>query len=134
MVLMTSHRHSHLPSTSTVRIRVFTKKYVLFNQARAKQAIESQCKNRQGSFAIQENASSETIIASTFDAPPAVVIVEGYLDAIALSNVGIQNVVASMGTALPFEQLKAAAEMGNVPGGKSELLFSIRMVRAKLKC
>jgi DNA primase len=112
---------------------VFTKKNVLFNQARAKQAIENQCKNRQGSLAMEESASSEKN-GSTFDAPPAVVIVEGYLDAIALSNVGIQNVVASMGTALPFEQLKAAAEMGNVPGGKSELLFSIRMVRAKFKC
>lgn len=43
---------------------------------------------------------------------------EGYFDAIALSNVGVKNVVASMGTALPLEQLKIAAEMGDIPGGK----------------
>ena len=63
--------------------------------------------------------------SNSYDAPPAVVIVEGYFDAIALSNVGIQNVVASMGTALPLEQLKIAAEMGNVPGGKWDTLLCI---------
>ena len=35
-----------------------------------------------------------------------------------MANVGVRNVVASMGTALPLEQLKIAAEMGNVPGGR----------------
>ena len=54
----------------------------------------------------------------TFEAPKSVVIVEGYFDAIALSNVGVKNVVASMGTALPPEQMQIAAEMGKVPGGK----------------
>jgi hypothetical protein len=40
-----------------------------------------------------------------------VIIVEGYFDAISLSNVGIKNAVASMGTALTVEQLKRAAEI-----------------------
>ena len=42
-----------------------------------------------------------------------VIIVEGYFDAIALSNVGVKNVVASMGTALTVEQLKSAAAMAD---------------------
>lgn len=65
---------------------------------------------------IDESSSSTP--EGSFDAPPEVVIVEGYFDAIALSNVGVKNVVASMGTALPLEQLKIAAEMGDIPGGK----------------
>ena len=44
---------------------------------------------------------------------------EGYFDAIALANAGVRNAVAGMGTALPLEQLRAAAEMGDVPGGES---------------
>ena len=87
---------------------VFTKKNVMFNSYKAKLALNEYSKEKRSSV---EGSNS-------YDAPPAVVIVEGYFDAIALSNVGIQNVVASMGTALPLEQLKIAAEMGNVPGGK----------------
>ncbi len=102
---------------------VFTKKDVLFNKARAKRVLEDL--SREGSSANMETTLSATN-TSTFDAPPAVIIVEGYFDAIALSNIGVENVVASMGTALPLEQLKAAAEMGNIPGGKSELLVSFR--------
>ncbi len=104
---------------------VFTKKDVLFNKARAKRVLEDL--TRKGSPANEENTSSATN-TSSFDAPPAVIIVEGYFDAIALSNIGVGNVVASMGTSLPLEQLKAAAEMGNIPGGKSELLVSLRLL------
>ena len=58
---------------------------------------------------IDESSSSTP--EGSFDAPPAVVVVEGYFDAIALSNVGVKNVlVASMGTALPLKQLKIAAQ------------------------
>lgn len=39
------------------------------------------------------------------------IIVEGYFDAISVANVGVKNVVASMGTALTVEQLKNAAAM-----------------------
>ena len=89
---------------------VFTKKNVMFNRHKANVALNELS-------SIDESSSSTP--EGSFDAPPAVVIVEGYFDAIALSNVGVKNVVASMGTALPLEQLKIAAEMGNVPGGKS---------------
>lgn len=105
---------------------VFTKKNVLFNKARAKRVLEDL--SRKISAITKNNTSSATNV-STFDVPPAVIIVEGYFDAIALSNVGVENVVATMGTALPFEQLKAAAEMGNNLGSKSELRFPFFRIR-----
>ena len=89
---------------------VFTKKNVMFNRHKANVALNELS-------SIDESSSSTP--EGSFDAPPEVVIVEGYFDAIALSNVGVKNVVASMGTALPLEQLKIAAEMGDIPGGKS---------------
>jgi len=92
---------------------VFTKKNVLFNRQRSKRAIDDASSKAKDS---SENDSQSS--TTSYDAPPAVVIVEGYFDAIALSNVGVRNVVASMGTALPVEQLEIAAEMGNVPGGR----------------
>ena len=85
---------------------VFTKKNVLFNKYKANEAIDTK---------ISETESSPSL---NIDRPKGVVIVEGYFDAIALSNVGVKNVVASMGTALPPEQLQMAAEMGKVPGGE----------------
>ena len=94
---------------------VFTKKNVMFNRHKANVALNELSSIDQSSSSTPEGS---------FDVPPAVVIVEGYFDAIALSNVGVKNVVASMGTALPLEQLKIAAEMGNVPGGKSLILHS----------
>lgn len=84
---------------------VFTKKNVLFNKYKAQEALNAR--------SLESNSSPSL----TFHAPKGVVIVEGYFDAIALSNVGVKNVVASMGTALPHEQLQMAAEMGKVPGG-----------------
>ena len=63
---------------------VFTKKNVLFNKANAKQVLEVQSGAGAGN-------SPSTIDSSTFDVPPAVVIVEGYFDAIALSNVGVNS-------------------------------------------
>lgn len=95
---------------------VFTKKYVLFNNARAQRALENHSSKSKISSVAENDSSTAT---NLFVAPPAIVLVEGYFDAIALSNVGIQNVVASMGTALPVEQLKLVAKMRNsVPGGK----------------
>eukprot|EP00984_Skeletonema_dohrnii_P035320 scaffold34962_cov216-Skeletonema_dohrnii-CCMP3373.AAC.1 len=86
---------------------VFTKKNVLFNKYKANEALNAK--------PSESNSGSPSL---TFEAPKSVVIVEGYFDAIALSNVGVKNVVASMGTALPPEQMQIAAEMGKVPGGR----------------
>jgi DNA primase len=49
--------------------------------------------------AIREQTQRSTIL-----------IVEGYMDAIALWDIGVHEVVASMGTALTMEQLSAAAK------------------------
>lgn len=43
--------------------------------------------------------------------PPSVIIVEGYMDALALYNVGIRNVAATMGTAISMEQLLLAVKV-----------------------
>ena len=94
---------------------VFTKKNVLFNQHLAKLAMEAD----NTATSKKHPSSSEDRSANTNDhPPPAIIIVEGYFDVIALYNVGVRNVVASMGTALPAEQLTIAAEMGSVPGGE----------------
>ena len=90
---------------------VFTKKNILFNRHKAKVAIED-------NSTVKNSPDKKSSHSTTFSMPPPVIIVEGYFDAIALSNVGVRNVVASMGTALPFEQLKIAAEIGGVPGGE----------------
>jgi DNA primase len=47
-----------------------------------------------------------------------VVIVEGYMDAIALWEAGVREVVASMGTALTMEQLASASRTAGTRGGE----------------
>ena len=97
---------------------VFTKKNVLCNHHLAKRALAGISLDRGKSQVLVATNNNEEKDSVTFDAPPAVVIVEGYVDAIALANVGVKNVVASIGTTLPLEQLRIAAEMGNVLGGE----------------
>ena len=57
--------------------------------------------------------------------PRSLVIVEGYMDAIALWQAGVQETVASMGTALTKEQLLAAAEKARDIGGKNIACFFV---------
>ena len=103
---------------------MFTKKDVLFNNARAQRALENHSSKSKISSVAENDSSTAT---NLLVAPPAIVVVEGYFDAIALSNVGIQNVVASMGTALPVEQLKLVAKMRNsAPGGNDIIYYSVR--------
>ena len=47
-----------------------------------------------------------------------VLIVEGYMDAIALWQAGVKESVASMGTAISFDQLSAAAQSSRSLGGR----------------
>lgn len=48
----------------------------------------------------------------------SLVIVEGYMDAIAMWQAGIRETVASMGTALSLEQLQSASNSARNMGGQ----------------
>lgn len=90
---------------------VFRKKELLFGQhmvAFGKKNVNS-----------VKSASKE--VSSTAVAPRrarSLIIVEGYMDAIALWQEGVQETVASMGTALTKEQLLAATEKARDIGGR----------------
>jgi DNA primase len=78
---------------------VFQKKNVLFGRHMAQKAIRAA--HMKGDFSR------------------AVVVVEGYMDAIALWQAGVCETVACMGTALTSDQLVASARLlGNAPNGK----------------
>jgi DNA primase len=47
-----------------------------------------------------------------------VILVEGYMDAIALWGIGVKEVVASMGTAISSDQLASVAKLSGSPGGR----------------
>lgn len=78
---------------------VFKKQNILYGQHMAKKSLRY--------WADQGN-----------DASRPVVIVEGYMDAIALWQAGIREAVASMGTALTSNQLEAAAAIAGRRNGK----------------
>lgn len=83
---------------------VFHKKDVIFGQHSASKAVPSMRKTDGNGQTGPERGS--------------VVIVEGYMDAIALWEAGVREVVASMGTALTMEQLASAARTAGTRGGK----------------
>lgn len=78
---------------------VFQKKNILFGQHMARKALR---------FWDKEEGI-----------PRAVVIVEGYMDAIALWQEGVREAVACMGTGLTTEQLTSAAILAGSKNGKS---------------
>jgi DNA primase catalytic core len=77
---------------------VFVKRKVLFGQHLAKSALHT--------FAGRKTST------------PPLLVVEGYMDAMALWNAGIHNVVATMGTAISLEQLELAARTAGTRGGR----------------
>jgi DNA primase len=81
---------------------VFSKKTLLFGHHMAKDAV-------------QESKSSDERASSV---GASVVIVEGYMDAIALWQAGVRETVACMGTALTSEQVGAAAKTAGARGGR----------------
>jgi DNA primase len=83
---------------------VFHKKAVIFGLHSASKTV-AEMKNTKGSGESGPERGS-------------VVIVEGYMDAIALWEAGIREVVASMGTALTMEQLANAARTAGTRGGE----------------
>jgi DNA primase len=70
---------------------LFSKGQVLYNFARARRAVQSP------------------------DGTGTVIAVEGYMDVIALSQAGVDNVVAPLGTALTENQLQLLWKMASVP-------------------
>jgi DNA primase len=82
---------------------IFSKKTLLFGHHVAKDAV-------------QESKSRGDKRDSSVGA--SVVIVEGYMDAIALWQAGVRETVACMGTALTSEQLGAAAKTAGARGGR----------------
>jgi DNA primase catalytic core len=61
----------------------------------------------------------ESISQSTIGSPDAnIILVEGYIDTIALWATGVQSVVATMGTAVSKEQLFLAAQAAEKGGGR----------------
>eukprot|EP00537_Pseudo-nitzschia_pungens_P004962 CAMPEP_0172363050 /NCGR_PEP_ID=MMETSP1060-20121228/6513_1 /TAXON_ID=37318 /ORGANISM="Pseudo-nitzschia pungens, Strain cf. cingulata" /LENGTH=1505 /DNA_ID=CAMNT_0013085701 /DNA_START=419 /DNA_END=4935 /DNA_ORIENTATION=+ len=87
---------------------VFKKKELLFGQHMVKFATASDTKTT--------SKSSATTAARR--RPRSFIIVEGYMDAIALWQAGVKETVASMGTALTKEQLMAAANTARQTGGR----------------
>ena len=93
---------------------VFQKKDILFGNHMVKERVSTKIKKD----------------ASTIEAkrrPRSVIVVEGYMDAIALWQAGVQETVASMGTALTKEQLFIAAEKARKIGGKKFYVIVARL-------
>lgn len=95
---------------------IFQKKEVLFGQHLAEQSDNHVSKNKKSK---SESTESER--------PGALIVVEGYMDAIALWQAGIRETVASMGTAISLEQLESAAGSARKLGGEDILLICTLM-------
>lgn len=87
---------------------VFKKSSILFGQHHAREAVKE----------AKVELSSKSDVTNKGPSGGTIVVVEGYLDAIALSEVGVSEVVACMGTALTTEQLTSAARTAGTRGGK----------------
>lgn len=94
---------------------VFHKSHVLFGQHNAREAVTHAKSKPSPSSEANKLRRNEGEI----------VIVEGYLDAISLSEAGVDEVVACMGTALTAEQLASAAITAGTRGGKCSSTESV---------
>lgn len=98
--------------------QIFSKKEVLFGVPAAKKAIDKRrvdyAKATLGSAPLAPTQSSTA-------RAPCLVVVEGYFDVISLASAGIEEAVASMGTALTQEQLGIAAKV--VGPGSSKIIL-----------
>lgn len=83
---------------------VFEKKRILFGQHLAETSFrdENQSQRKAGPTCLSDTS---------------IIVVEGYMDVVALRAAGIRNVVSTMGTAVTPEQLSAAANIATRVGG-----------------
>jgi len=100
--------------------QIFSKKEVLFGVPAAKKAIDERraayAKATLGSAPLAPKQSASI-------SAPCLVVVEGYFDVISLASAGIEEAVASMGTALTQEQLAIAAKLIGPGASKIILCF-----------
>lgn len=94
---------------------VFQKKDILFGNHMVKESVKA-------------TSRKDVAIVQAQRRPRSVIIVEGYMDAIALWQAGVQETVASMGTALTKEQLLIAAEKARKIGGEKLSMFVARVL------
>jgi len=92
----------YLNSPETI---VYKKRNILFGIPNAAQSAASSV------VPFSDSDSNYTIHDTTTPSPCSLIIVEGYMDALALHNIGVTNVAASMGTAISLEQLEVAARV-----------------------
>jgi hypothetical protein len=78
---------------------IFQKSSILFNEHMARDAVRKSQ-------------------VAPGDKTRGVILVEGYMDAIALWGIGVKEVVASMGTAISSDQLASVAKLTGSPGGR----------------
>jgi hypothetical protein len=96
---------------------VFSKKELLFGEHMVKfESAATDSPKTATSTADTKASATATAIAKRRSR--SLIIVEGYMDAIALWQAGVQETVACMGTALTREQLMAAAEKARDIGGR----------------
>ena len=106
---------------------VFSKKELLFGEHMVKfESATTDSPKITAATATADTKASATATTIAKRRPRSLIIVEGYMDAIALWQAGVQETVACMGTALTREQLMAAAEKARNIGGR--LLCSLRCV------
>ena len=88
--------------------KIFKKKAILFGQQIASEAMEA--------------STATPSVGGTIN-KRSLVIVEGYMDAMALWQAGIQTVTSCMGTGLTTEQLVAATRIARLGNGMYSVVF-----------
>jgi DNA primase catalytic core len=87
---------------------IFQKRQILFGIHVASLALNTTTTT---AAAAASDGPNKTHNWTSYSPPPSIIIVEGYMDALALYNVGIRNVAATMGTAISMEQLLLAVKV-----------------------
>ena len=105
---------------------IFKKREILFGIHAAAQSLVSS-KNEEGDDeeSAEGVSNDDTTIFRVNKETKVLLIVEGYMDALALTNIGVKNVAASMGTSLSLDQLRLGANIvtTNRSSGKILLLM-----------
>lgn len=88
---------------------VFQKKNLLFGHHIVSEEYKRRSTKKRGSSSTQSELAARSDL----------LVVEGYMDVLALWDIGIKTVVATMGTAVSLDQINAAGRMAVANGGKA---------------